>query len=259
MIPYISTSFIIISIKYLSQSQAFVENPVDLYSYLRLFYMPEAGAFLWFIWALWWMFVLIPLFKTKVSRNLLFVISILLHWLPVDFPELFCLTQFKSMLMYFMFGIFVFENVRCRSFITNLKYSQAGCIVLLFIITEYLHFSDILLGGGKMLTNILLPFIGILFVLELSKMIVKVCGIAQSSSHFLLQTAASSYIIYLFHKTFEGFAKAVCYKLPLNNDLWYVFVPEALTVIAIGVLFPILLYRLLLKKYAVTRFLFGLK
>ena len=143
MIPYISTSFIIISIKYLSQSQAFVENPVDLYSYLRLFYMPEAGAFLWFIWALWWMFVLIPLFKTKVSRNLLFVISILLHWLPVDFPELFCLTQFKSMLMYFMFGIFVFENVRCRSFITNLKYSQAGCIVLLFIITEYLHWQII--------------------------------------------------------------------------------------------------------------------
>lgn len=259
MIPYISTSFIVISIKLLSQRQAFVENPVNLYSYLKLFYAPEAGYFLWFIWALWWMFVLVPLFRTTVSRNILFGMSVLLHWLPVDFPGLFCLAQSKSMLMYFMFGIFVFENIKCRSFITNLKYSQMGIVALLFIVTEYLHFSDILLGEGKTLTNILLPFIGILFVLELSKLIVKVCGIEKSSNHFLLQTAASSYIIYLFHTTFEGFAKAVCHKLPLNNELWYIFVPEALMVISVGVILPILLYRFLLKKYAITRFLFGLK
>ena len=34
----------------------------------------------------------------------------------------------------------------------------------------------------------------------------------------------------LFHTTFEGFAKAVFRKLPLDGDLRYVFVPEALVV-----------------------------
>lgn len=72
-----------------------------------------------------------------------------------------------------------------------------------------------------------------------------------------MAVAASSYIIYLFHTTFEGFAKAVFRKLPLDSGLWYVFVPEALVVIASGVVFPMLLFWLF-KKYRATRVLFGL-
>ena len=52
-------------------------------------------------------------------------------------------------------------------------------------------------------------------------------------------------------------AKAVFRKLPLDSGLWYVFVPEALVVIASGVVFPMLLFRLF-KKFRATRLLFGL-
>lgn len=72
-----------------------------------------------------------------------------------------------------------------------------------------------------------------------------------------MAVAASSYIIYLFHTTFEGFAKAVFRKLPLDSDLWYVFVPEALVVIASGIVLPMLLFWLF-KKFRATRLLFGL-
>ena len=72
-----------------------------------------------------------------------------------------------------------------------------------------------------------------------------------------MAVAASSYIIYLFHTTFEGFAKAMLRKLSLDSSLWYVFVPEALIVIAAGVVFPMLFFKLF-KKYRVTRLLFGL-
>ena len=61
----------------------------------------------------------------------------------------------------------------------------------------------------------------------------------------------------LFHTTFEGFAKAVFRKLPLDSDLWYVFVPEALAVIACGVVVPILLFKLF-RRYRVTGVMFGL-
>lgn len=51
--------------------------------------------------------------------------------------------------------------------------------------------------------------------------------------------------------------KAVFRKLPLNSDLWYVCVPEALVVVASGIVFPMLLFRLF-KKYRAPRLLFGL-
>lgn len=71
LIPYLTTSIIVIGIKLLTQSHMSVDNPVELFSFVRIFYYPEAGYFLWFIWALWWMFVIVPLFKTKNKRIIL--------------------------------------------------------------------------------------------------------------------------------------------------------------------------------------------
>ncbi len=73
----------------------------------------------------------------------------------------------------------------------------------------------------------------------------------------MMVVAASSYIIYLFHTTFEGFAKTVLRKMPLDSDLWFVFVPEALIVVGCGVVMPVLLYKVF-KRYRVTKLLFGL-
>lgn len=92
-------------------------------------------------------------------------------------------------------------------------------------------------------------------MLEVSKFLNHSLRNIQSS--WLMTVSAASYIIYLFHTTFEGFAKAVFRKLPLDSDLWYVFVPEAAVVVALGVVAPIILYKLF-KKYRTTRFLFGL-
>ena len=101
----------------------------------------------------------------------------------------------------------------------------------------------------------MLPYVGIWFVLEVSKLICRCCKNVQSG--WLMTVSVSSYIIYLFHTTFEGFAKAVFRKLPLDSDLWYVFVPEALAVIACGVVVPILLFKLF-RRYRVTKVMFGL-
>ncbi len=110
------------------------------------------------------------------------------------------------------------------------------------------------MGGGDLIT-ILLPYIGIFFVLEVSKLVCHYRKVEKGS--VLLLVSASSYIIYLFHTTFEGFAKAVCRKLPFDSDLWYVFVPEALAIITCGVVVPIILFKVF-KRYKVTKVLFGL-
>lgn len=233
-----------------------VDNPVTLFSYARIFYLPEAGYFLWFIWALWWMFVLVPLLKTKESRTLFLILCLILYCIPIELPREFCLAECKIMIVYFMFGIFVCENNHMHDRIMRFGKIQFICVLFLFSLCEYIHFSDILDGLGMRLTDKILPFLGILFIIECSKLIC--CYWSLNKGNILLIVSSSSYIIYLFHTTFEGFAKAVFRKLPFNSDLWYIFLPEAIIVIMAGVIFPILLHKYILNRWELTRYLFGL-
>lgn len=77
----------------------------------------------------------------------------------------------------------------------------------------------------------------------------------------LMIVSGSSYIIYLFHTTFEGFAKAVVHKIPTfadaSNEL--LFVVNVTFVVACGVIAPVILHRYVLSKYSITKVLFGLK
>lgn len=109
MIPYFVVSAIVIEIKLLTESHVYVENPKTVMSFVKMFYYPEAGYFLWFIWALWWMFVIVPFFKTKQQRLALFAISILLHYIPFATTDIFCVAQFKNMLIFFMLGVMVYD------------------------------------------------------------------------------------------------------------------------------------------------------
>ena len=218
--------------------------------------MPVAGYFLWFIWALWWMFVLVPLFKGKQSRVVIFVLSIVLHFIPIGLPHVFCLKQFSDMLMYFMLGVFVFENDRMNCFLKEFNWIKVVCASAAFVLVQFLYFTN----GTEMvkisLLNIILPFVGIWFLIEMAKVICS--GRDVREEYPLMWVAQSSYIIYLFHTTFEGFVKAMLRKLPIDSDVWYVFIPSAILVISCGVILPMLFHRFVLRKYRVTKLLFGL-
>lgn len=255
MVPYFTTSIIVISIKILTEGSMSVDNPVTAASYLRMFYYPEAGYFLWFIWALWWMFVIIPLLGTRSARLALFFIGLVLHYTPLPLTDIFCLAQFKNMFVFFMLGVIAFEHVWLHSFIKDLNIKQSVVIVALFVVCQYIRFGAEEQGTIISVINILLPYLGILFIIEISKLWCHIAMLNKKST--ILLVSASSYIIYLFHTTFEGFAKAVCRKLPFDSDLWYVFVPEALAVITCGVVVPIILFKVF-KRYKVTKVLFGL-
>ncbi len=149
MMPYLATSAIIITLKLLTQGHAFVENPVTILAYVRMFYLPEAGYFLWFVWALWWMFVIVSLLRTRGSRLALLVVALVLHFLPISFTKVFCLSEFKAMLVYFMIGVSVFEYRMPRQFVMTLSKYQAVCITLLFASMEALRISKI--GGGRLI------------------------------------------------------------------------------------------------------------
>lgn len=256
MVPYFVVSAIIVSVKMATQSSMYVENPVTAMSYVKILYLPEAGYFLWFIWALFTMFLLVPLFKTKIARLVLFVIAIVLHYLPIEGPAIFALRSSMHMLVYFMLGVCCVDwglsSIMNRM---NTRAYQGICFmtVACFALISVLRFCFDFFVGGR-----LLPWLGIASVMVVSNFLAKYAKGRLLS--LILTVSASNYIIYLFHTTFEGFAKALLQKLHVcvvNGDV--TFIVEAVLVIFLGVVCPILLDVLILRKFKITKILFGLK
>lgn len=160
------------------------------------------------------------------------------------------------MLMYFMLGVFTFENTSLNKFIKTYNSWKNIISLLLFICFESLYIHNYIVGSKINSIIFMLPFIGIWFVLEFSKFISNKWEIKSNS--WLMIVSLSSYIIYLFHTTFEGFAKAILRKLTIDSSLWYIFIPEVIIVVSIGLIIPIILNYYILNKSKITRFLFGI-
>ncbi len=250
IIPYITTSVLVIAIKLLTQNTMAVENPVNIWSFVRILWYPEAGYFLWFVWALWWMFCIIHLCNTKQTRLVLFLVSILLHFIPTAFlPETFCIAETFHMLVFFMSGIICVDQ---KEHIMRLKRIPTSLIIFLFATFEVCLSCGIFKNGTGI--GIIISFIGIATVMAVSGKITKFKHI-----RWLTIVSECSYIIYLFHTTFEGFAKAIIHKVPMFKENEILFAIGATLIIVCGIVCPILLQKYILVKNNCTRFAFGLK
>lgn len=254
MVPYIFVSTIVITIKLLTQNNAYVENPVTYMSYIRMLFLPEAGYFTWFVWVLWWIFLLVPLFNTMKKRLLLFIISTVSFFIPVSFPEIFCLREFKEMFLFFCIGCVVWDWRESLNFIKKIP---AYIYIFTFLIANYVRATGLTncIPGG----NIVVAVFGIGLVVCLSRRIEK--RGSRKLQKVLFALSSSSYVIYLFHTTFAGFAKAILLKSPIlqsvNND--FMFLCSMIFVVTSGILFPLLLDIFVLRKCKYTKLLFGYK
>lgn len=104
----------------------------------------------------------------------------------------------------------------------------------------------------------LLPYVGIAAVMVLSHNIEKW---NMRGKGLLMIVSGSSYIIYLFHTTFEGFAKAAVHKIPIfadsSNELLFIF--NVIVVVSCGIIVPVMLHRYVLRRYSITKVFFGMK
>ena len=261
MIPYFTVSVIVITIKLLTQRGMYVEHPVTILSYFKIFYLPEAGYFLWFVWALFLMFCIVPLFHEKWSRLGLFIMSLFLHYYhPFTLTRIFCIEQAVNMLLWFMFGVMCYDWKSMIEKIMEQKMTSniiKGLILVLFCIVSAMMCvcgNDILVSRAMKL----LPWLGIGSV-----MVVSTWMASLSKRYFmkpLLMVSSSSYIVYLFHTTFMGFAKSFVHKIPvMNGGDEIMFVLGAIIVILCGVICPIILHKYVLNRWKGTRILLGLK
>lgn len=255
MVPYLVVSVLIVTIKLLSQRGMYVQNPVTPASYLRIFYMPEAGYFLWFVWALFTMFCIVPLLKTKTARFVVFGVALLLHyWQPIEYTQILGLNETVKMFVWFMFGCICvdYKNVLDAIDKPRLTAMKYACISIFILCTGalFLGFIDRFF--------VLMPWLGIVAVMTVSNI---AAGYErQKWMKSVLLLGGASYTIYLFHTTFMGFAKSFVHKIPMMNggdEIWFTI--GALIVVTTGIVCPVLLHKYVLPRWKMTRMLFGVR
>lgn len=256
IVPYFTASVLIITLKLLSQRGMYVENPVTWLSYAKMLYLPEAGFFLWFIWALLLMFCLVPFFRTPHSRLWLFAVAVLWHyWHPLSLPRVFCLMEAARMLMWFMAGVVLVDQKDSLSGLLRPQSRRMWRMAtpMLFAIGTVLFFAGVI-GRG----NVMMPWLGVGSVMIVCTWLSRFAEKAWLQP--LLVVGNASYIVYLLHTTCMGFAKSFVHKVPAMNggdDL--MFCLGVLIVVLAGVAIPILLYTCVLGKTRLTKAAFGLK
>ena len=171
----------------------------------------------------------------------LLVASVALYYLPIDFPDLFCLRQFKMMMLYFMMGVVSAESDLKKIF---------NCAWANFVYIPLFGFAFYLWADMGDNYVPIMAVTGILLVLAISKWLEKLQFVKHS---ILLPLSAASYTIYLYHTTFMGFAKAFCAKLHLSAH----FELEACLVVLCGVVCPLLLHWAI-KRFRVGKIMLGL-
>lgn len=257
MLPYLSASVLIICFKLLTErgaDAAAIDNPVTPMAFLQMLWYPSAGYFLWFIWALMWMFVVSGLFRGVRARLWLLAVAAVLAYEPYSFTRLFCINQAREMFVYFMLGAVVSDLSKSTTLL-NLKCCKSvacGAALVLFAILEWLFIAC---WQDCRLLRVILPYAGIAAMMALSLLIDRRAkGIKVS----LLFLAPYTYFIYLFHTTFEGVTKAVLQRLPLfGHPDGMMFGLIAFIVVAAGIVGPVLAYRWVVVRFRVLRVAFG--
>ena len=260
MVPYFATSVIVIAIKIAMAGVLAVDNPATWHTFVEMFYLPAAGYFLWFIWALWWMMVIIPFFGPGKPRVMLLAAAAILFFCSGSFPEIFCLRQTAGYLIFFVGGAVTSDFMKSRRMSEFSPVAQWSSVVLFSALAAYILVSG-LEGYGpasKAVITLAVNVLGIAMSFTLSSVFLRTA--APRAVKVTLSISSASYIIYLFHTTFEGFAKGVAAKIgcfdwtPALLRAWL----TAAAVIACGVVIPWWLARRVFPRWRVPAFLFGL-
>ena len=250
LLPYFSTSALVVAIKLATQQLVYVKNPITLEQITQILYYPSVCYCLWFIWVLFVFFLIIPLFETAISRLALFSISVILYFSPVFLPEVFCLHQAQGMLVYFVLGILLYDYRESFSCIKKLSESLLlFSSALVFVIVASFDFGINL--------NLLKALAGIAAVCLLAR---KISVYGNWLKKGLLWMSSSSYTIYLLHTIFIGFGLVVL-KHPSVARMGdeYMQSVNIWIITMLSVACPIIVDRMILRKSKPLALLFGTK
>jgi hypothetical protein len=254
--PYFFVSIVVIAIKLLTESSLQVESPISLTAFYQMLYLPTtAGSFLWFVYTLFLIFLIMPFFNSHKKLSVLLVGALILRYIPIPFTSYFGLIHIKAMLFFFVLGSVLCEWVVIRKIIGKVHiFVTLSAFIGVYILKSHTDVAIIL-----EIIILMLALLGIGATIKVSKILEQTTKIRS----ILLYVAVCSYTIYLFHTTFEGFAKAVLIKIAKctfpNVNHTILFMLTTIVVILSGIICPMIIHKIATQNSKILSYLIGEK
>ena len=247
--PFITTAVIFFLVKFSVGIFINIEHPIEVQNVYMLLvdplnsYMP----LLWFVHALFLIYVIYPLVRRALSNNF----AILLLFIKVNMMadhDLLGISKVLANLPFFVFGVLLREQNKLFAKVAGERLYivvTASVFILIFLFHDYLGG----LGKYSYFERFLLGVSGTLFVINISNFIGNLADVR--GKHFLIEIGYYSMSIYLFHTFFESGVRIGFLQILSFMQIRFEIV--AITAITAGIIFPLVFEKLILKKNAVTK------
>lgn len=264
VVPFFSIAFLFFFIKYAVQQFMNLQHPVELDNLVTLLVNPADSymPLLWFIHALFLIFIFYPLFE-RLCPNLLFLLffflllnEIIQNGFSNQIIAHNSIIKALANLPFFVTGVLTahFESIASKKLYRYIFIFFGIGIVIVTIILKYdIYLSRFIYG-----------ITGSFIVIKLSTIINRLSSSKMLGFEILNKNIYAvgvySMSIYLFHTLFESFVRILTFSLFPSISVKLPFILIAMVAITCGVLFPLLLEKYILRSFSITRRLFlGLK
>lgn len=246
-IPFMTIAGLFFLVKFVMAKFVVLDHPVNWRSVLALIVDPVHSymPLLWFVHALFFMFIIYPLLRKVIKYNFIIIILLCLAN-TVDSFHFYGFSRMLSCFPFFVFGIllreerFIFNKIACgQLFVIPISIGLFSTMFLLSYQVALIPY----------LVKFLLGLCGTVLVLSVSHMVAW-------ERHLMAKQIISSIgyysmTIYLFHTLFESAVRIVAFQKIGVTRLSFEVV--ALLAVTVGIFFPILLEKFILRKFTVTK------
>lgn len=255
--PFISIAVIFFIIKNLSGIFFYLEHPIKLEGVYALIITPMNSylPLLWFVHALFLIFLVYPLLRNVLSNNVVILIIFVLvnvfwgHNFPVIGKALYNIP-------YFIVGVILRENATLRCKIISWKWIHVCVSMVLFALVYILidKMIDFLRNNVQIeleyFFKLMLGMSGAICVINISILIKTKTNIGIKSA-LLANIGYYSMTIYLFHTLFISAVRVGFDQILVDFNVNFEVI--ALTAVTAGVIFPFLLEKLVFRKNGFTK------
>jgi len=252
LFPFISVAAVFFLFKYLAGNIFHIENPLDIRSVYALILDPTYSfmPLLWFIHALFIIFVLYPLVRFFLNNILVFLFFIAANsFLGSDFIVLGDTVYFMP---FFVLGVIIKDHKSFSEKLFGASWLHVLLPVVIFTLFYYARAFIVIEYWLTYLFEFVLAVTGSLFVINLSHVLNSFE--LKKVNRILFEIGYYTLTIYLFHTLFVSGV-----RIAFLQGIDFIQIPfEVIAIIATfcGVFFPMELERRLLRKYSITRRLF---
>lgn len=242
-------------IKYAAAIFVKLDHPVKVESVYALLsnplnsYMP----LLWFIHALFLIFIIYPLLRLYIDNYLLFVFFIIIN--SIIGNDFLVFGNSLRNISFFIFGVILRENSALTKKLNGATFYHILITLFLFITFYYMQkFSYIPKYCGYSM-EILIGILGAMLVIDVSHAILKFSN--SKTKNVIWKIGYYSMTIYLFHTLFESTVRIGFFQILKNIDVPFELI--AFLAVSCGIIFPVIIEKKIFRRFRITKkFILGI-